>query len=356
MSRYAKKRLRCGRSCHSITLTSSATASLRSRTIELGVADWVQTYRSFVQSSELIQLATNSNLPSERAGPWAFLKLAFLWNYAYYTYTPIIGKRYKNMCYVDLFAGCGMDYFYDSSRNRQFMLGSPLLMATLRSGRPFETCYFFECQPEFAKVLEQRLNILASAGKLTCRNYKLYADCNIDIRHLIDELKRIDNCHFLLFVDPYSTEINWETLEKLLKLKYPSFDMIFNFQPFGVNRKSYNPKTILQYFGDMSKEVSQRRYYRKLYKVRDDKTLEFLEQCYIQKLKEFPNMVRTIRAVRIKSGTGSYYYDLIYTTRKETAPWVRDIDLLKPTLEGLTGQDISIMVDPTFRSLDDLAD
>jgi three-Cys-motif partner protein len=322
----------------------------------LSATGWVETYRASAQDSQLMALTNVSPLAPDATGPWAFLKLAFLWNYAFYTYTPIIEKRYSNMCYVDLFAGSGIDFFKDSSGNSQFMLGSPLLMATLGSGHPFKTCFFFESRPERAKALEQRLAALKASGNLTCKNYELYADCNIDIKHLVGELKKLDRCHFLLFVDPYSTEINWETLEKLLRLEYPSFDMIFNFQPFGVNRKSYDAKTILQYFGDMSEEVTKRRDYRKLFKDRDDKTLEFLEDCYIQKLREFPNMVRTIRTVRIKSGTGSYYYDLIYTTRKKVAPWVRDIDLLKPTLEGLTGQDISIMADPAFRSLEDLAD
>lgn len=143
-------------------------------------------------------------------------------------------------------------------------------------------------------------------------------------------------------MDPFSTEIKWKTMEHLLTLNYPSFDMIFNFQPFGINRKSYNPQTMTEFLGDPD---------YKAYKHTDERTLDALENQYIQKLKEFP-MVRVIKTVRIRSGTGSFYYDLIFTTRKRDSPWVKNIDYLKKVIEKLTGYNVSIIFDPKIKPLD----
>lgn len=310
--------------------------------VELSVRNWVEKYRNAVQNAELIELVDAPDLFCNQVGAWAFLKLAFLWNYAYYTYIPIIGRRYSNMCYVDLFSGSGLDQFSDCSGNPQLILGSPLLMATINSQYPFKTCFFFEANSECADTLSRRLHKLEESSRLTCKYYELFCDCNKDIDKVINNLKGLDGCHFLLFVDPFSTEIKWETMEKLLKLNYPSFDMIFNFQPFGVNRKSYNPKTITEFLGDSDYNA---------YKHTDERILEALENQYLQKLRKFPNIVKVIKRVRIKSGTGSFYYDLIFTTRKAGSPWVKNIDYLKKVIEKLTGYSVSIIFDPTIKTL-----
>lgn len=309
--------------------------------------EWVDKYKSAVQNSKLIDLVNVPEMPYGDSGSWAFLKLALLWSYAYHTYTPIIGRNYSTMCYVDLFSGSGLSCFRDCSSNPQFMLGSPLLMATIGSGYPFKKCFFFESEPELTLALDKRLEILKNNGKLTCRDYKIFRDCNQNIDELLNELRKIQFAHFLLFVDPFSTEIKWSTMEKLLTMRYPAFDMIFNFQPFGVNRKSNKPETLGQFFGDLN--------YQNYIKDTDEKTLEAWEKYYIQKLKQYPEKVQTIKSVRIRSGTGGFYYDLLYTVRKEEeeAPWTKGINHLKGTIEKLTGQDVSIILDPTIRSLDD---
>ncbi len=318
---------------------------------KLSSREWVHKYKLAVQNSELIELINVADLPYGEVGPWAFLKLAFLWSYAYYTYTPIIGRNYINMCYVDLFSGTGLSCFQDCSGNPQFMLGSPLLIATITSSYPFKKCFFFESDSKLASALDKRLGILKNNEMLTCKGYKIFSNCNKDIDELLNELRELRSAHFLLLVDPFSTEINWSTMEKLLALSYPSFDMIFNFQPFGVNRKSYRPETMRQFFGDLN--------YNKYHKDTDERTLDAWKDYYIQKLRQYPEKVKTIKTVRIRSGTGGFYYDLyydlIYTTRKaeEEAPWARGIEHLKRTIEKLTGYEVSIFLDPSFRSLDD---
>lgn len=130
------------------------------------VRNWVERYRNAVQNRELINFVDTPDLHRGQVGAWAFLKLAFLWNYAYYTYTPIIGRRYENMCYVDLFSGSGLNQFSDCSGNPQLVLGSPILMATINSGYPFKTCFFFEAEAKCYESLDKRLHKLKESNRL----------------------------------------------------------------------------------------------------------------------------------------------------------------------------------------------
>ncbi len=304
--------------------------------------EWVEKYLNILQNKELLNLIDAPKLPKTELGPWTLLKLAFLWNFAYHTYTTIIGPRYEDMCYVDLFSGSGLVSFEDSSKRKQKVLGSPILMSTINSKYNFKKCFFFE--EKTSEALDKRLMILKEKGKLTCNDYKIFSkDCNSAIDEFIGEISEMEHAHFLLFVDPFSTEIEWKTIERLLLLEYPRFDMIFNFQPFGVNKKSYMEETLPKFFGDTE--------YEKFLSVQQNKKLEELESCYIEKLKKF-NMVKTVRTTRVSSGgSGGYYYDLIYTTSKENAKWIGSIEHLKKVIEKLTGHEVSIITDPTLPSL-----
>lgn len=315
--------------------------------------DWINKYQNAVQNENLINMVKKNNLPINDAGAWSFLKLAFLWSIAYYIYSPIIGSRYSNMCYVDLFSGSGLVKFKDVSNNYQLMMGSPLLTATIESAYPFNKCFFFEKNFKFANALEKRLNLLSENKKLSCESFKVInKDCNKAIDDFIKAVSKIPNTHFLLFVDPYSTEIHWRTMEKLLSSKYPAFDMIFNFQPFGVNRKRYMPEELPLFFGDTK--------YKKLIphgliENKVESILQKLEAHYTQKLIKYSDKIKTINPIRIRSGKGGYYYDLIFTTRKklQESAWLQGIEHLKTMIEKSTGYEVSIILDPTRPSIEE---
>ncbi len=311
---------------------------------KLGEREWVEKYKFAIQNEELISVINLPDLSTTSLGAWSFLKLACLWSFAYYTYTPIIGPRYQNICYVDLFSGSGLVSFEDSSKNTQLLIGSPILMATLAGEHPFSKCFFFE--KETGNVLEKRLKLLNIRGKLTCKDYRVFSeDCNVAIDELMNELRSLQGAHFLLFVDPFSTEIHWATMEKLLSLRYPAFDMIFNFQPFGINRMSYQPKTLSAFFGDDG-------YKEYLEVAEEESKLDALRNYYVQKLKKFKEKIKTIETIRVSSGKGGFYYDLIYTTRKERPSWIEGIKHLGKMVGKMTGADVSIMFDKKQPSLD----
>lgn len=304
--------------------------------------EWLERYEQRLQNKELIDLINIPGYGVTEIGSWTFLKLSFLLGFAY-MYTHIAGNTFKNLYYVDLFSGSGLVSLKNTNPS-QFVLGSPILMSTLHTKFPFEKCYFLENNHHDS--LENRLEILKKNKKLTCNNFEIYGkDCNLVMDQLINELKTLNRAHFLLFVDPWSTQINWRTMEKLLSLKYPGFDMIFNFQPFGVNRKSSNPKIMTQFYGDDN------------YKLCLNKTgkLKFnaLKNYYIEKLKKF-NSVNFVYNIRVSSGYG-FYYDLLYTTRKEYPRWKGGIINLAKRIKKISGKDVTVVLDPNASSLDDFS-
>lgn len=310
-------------------------------TKKLNDREWVEKQEQHLRNPEIIDLINIPDLEVTEIKSWTFLKLAFLWSFAYHLYTPIAGNHYKNLYYVDLFSGSGLVSPKDNPN--QHILGSPVLMATLANKYPFKKCYFFE--KEFHHALQTRLGTLENNGKLSCEDYEVFSDdCNLVADGLIDELKTMQNAHFLLFVDPWSTQINWETMEKLLSLKYPAFDMIFNFQSFGVNRKSHNPELMCQFFGDEG--------YKSCLKITSGKPkFEALKKYYIQKLKQFDS-INTVYNIKVSSGNG-FYYDLLYTTRKENPKWKGGIKHLAKMIGHLSGRDVAVILDPNASSLDD---
>ncbi len=311
-------------------------------TKKLNNRDWVKKYEPHLQNNDLIKAVNVPELEITHLSSWSFLKLAFLWSYAYYIYAPIAGKFFKNIYYVDLFSGTGL-CSYDYDGNEHLLLGSPILMSTLQTHNPFKKCYFFE---KFEYIsLEERMQILRDEKLLSCGEYEIFPeDCNSRVDDLIKELKTIPNAHFLLFVDPYSTEIDWSTLEKFLNLEYPKFDMIFNFLPFGVNRQSNHDDKMCKFFGDED--------YKKCLVKHSTERLQSLEDHYIENLKKYPNNVKVIHKIRIKSGK-SFYYDLLYTTRKDNPSWIKGVEHLGKTIEKLSGYEVSVILDPCASTLDE---
>ena len=150
---------------------------------------------------------------------WTAIKLLFLAGYVP-TYTSIIANRYVTrgnpMYYIDLFAGCGLNRIEDFT-----FPGSPLIAAALAKS-PFTKIIAVEKRGELVKALRMRLDRVLSSKK-----YIVYkGDCNELVGRIEEKLSET-NGHYLMFVDPFGFEINWLTIETLLK--YPG-DIIILFQ------------------------------------------------------------------------------------------------------------------------------
>lgn len=182
-------------------------------------------------------------IPTFRPGAWTILKELLL---AYYApnYLSIMRKKewINELCYVDLFAGSGV---LEIDGLKKYYLGSPLVI--LNSIKPRFDSYFF---------LEKDTAKLEQLKKLTGLPEESYiqGDCNESIDRILPRLSNRGS-HSLIFIDPFSTEIGFNTIRNLGKI---GCDMVLTFaseEIFRVVRQaignpSWEENALDRFFGD----------------------------------------------------------------------------------------------------------
>lgn len=269
---------------------------------------------------------------------WSLLKLVFL-SYSSYIYSMIMSKHpyYKDKYYyVDLFSGSGIGQVIDSNK-KELVFGSSLLMATTRS---FSKMFFCERDYDSRVALQKRLQTVG----IDTNSYEVYGDCNVDINKIIDKIK---GGHSLIFVDPWSMEINWDTMESILSL---NADIIFNLQSAEIARgvvqkgkltssaKKFfkNPDLIYSLFNN-EKEINKPEL------VLDNYTTDISDTR--KEIDSNRQRQRETKIYKIKiKGVASFFYDLLFITRltSNKSPWLtglavaaREIDNIKPKTVNL---------------------
>lgn len=261
------------------------------------------------------------------------LKLAF-YNYVIDIYTRIIPKFsdfFKNVYYVDLFSGSGINMI----ENDMTFIGSPLIASRPKFNK-FKTMFFIDLKEKYCNALEQRLNALGVTNKqIMCE------DCNLRIDHILDTLKS-GSSHSLIIIDPYALEIKWNTLEKLLNI---NSDIILTFQSRLVARavgkalkKEESGEPLNEFFGDDSWRT-----------ITDQLKLEIeyeepLMKLYVDKIRR-TRVDPIIALIRIKGNGFSYY--LIFITRKTSggSPWMKGIMQGKVEIEKEDSKAVSMVSD-----------
>ncbi len=300
----------------------------------LSPREWIEKYLEPIQNQEIIQICLEASPRRTELKYWTFLKLAALYSYAYYTYLPIIGSKYRNPVYIDLFSGSGICGTDDIN-----FIGSSILMAVTESSRGFhfKKCIYVESDSESATALKKRLEKLDAENILKCEDYKVIPkDCN-DPEALDEILNEIPSSqkHILLFVDPYCVEIKFSTLKRFIDEPYLYFDMYLTFNFTGIARilgdapNNPNKATILtEFFGNDS--------WRNC--IEEGSIRNCLRNLYPRRLKEEGgDKIKYVKAIEVKSGTSPFLYDLIFTTRKENSPWLMGIDRIKRMVELCNG-------------------
>ena len=254
-------------------------------------------------------------------GPQAVSKLSIL---AYYIdiYTTIMKKHFpeRRICYVDLFAGCGLCRIKDRG---DVILGSATLASYIPSQtqRNFDHIVLFEKNPNFVNALKKRIP-----------NAKIYqSDVNeIELGKILNKV--CGENPILAFVDPEGLDLNWSTLEQLL-IKWS--DVIINYQPEAVRRVHGNrdkpgySDRLDQFFG--TNDWRNIGY--------DD---ERYLNLYIKKIKKFKEIVEYIKV----SGKGSYFYYILLATKKTRGnnPWLEAVKNLKQRIEKTKGDVIEQLI------------
>jgi three-Cys-motif partner protein len=252
------------------------------------------------------------------AHSWTVLKLSIL---AYYIdlYTVIIKSRYKHAFYIDLCAGCGLNYIQETG---DIVLGSACIADKIpRTDKKFDQLILFEKDKQRAEAIEK---ILPNARVIT-------ADSNSSV--LADILCEIDNTpqsHFLAFVDPEADEIHWTTIETLLKTRG---DILINYMCTSIGRIWGNACTgenkfkfierMDRFFGDDS--------------WKSCKCAEELFILYLGKVRKYKEIVIPIEV----KGPKGFHYHVIVAVRKTkgTQPWIKAVEKAKYQIERASHED-----------------
>lgn len=249
---------------------------------------------------------------------WPGIKLSIL---AYYLdiYTNIAKNNFKEICYVDTFAGSGIIHI-KSGIDSVLLYGSPILSILVpRENKKFSKYFFIDNDLKKSIVLERAVEVLHKRGLVDKSKVKiLTADMNnIQYSDLLKEC-----AHSLVFVDPEGMEPKWTTIKSILELKT---DVLFNFMTAGIRRVWGRAKSdgvgyelLNSFFGNNAWKHAEK----------EDKLLEL----YINNVK---NLNKVVLRIRVR-GTKQFYYDVLVITRptKGGNPWLQAVrKYLKPNVE-----------------------
>lgn len=138
-------------------------------------------------------------------GEWSRDKHYFLMRYIDIFTTAMKGK-WKGLHYIDLFAGAGIERIRGS---KELCWGSPMIAA--HAPKPFDRLHLCELNPKKYHALEKRVTIKRPDSQI------LKGDANEKVHDIAKEIP----CETLslVFLDPYSLQIDFGTLKVLASKK-----------------------------------------------------------------------------------------------------------------------------------------
>lgn len=160
-------------------------------------------------------------------GPWTVEKLNILSDYLDF-YVQALKNQPFNLIYIDAFAGTGKIKIGDED---DFVEIDGSAKLALDSKISFDKYYFIEKKKSFAKELNQLITDEYSDKKSIIE--VINDDCNNALRKLCDSIDWSQN-RAVLFLDPYATAVNWETLRIIANTK--SIDVWYLFPYSAANR------------------------------------------------------------------------------------------------------------------------
>ena len=165
--------------------------------------------------------------------------------------TSMRNRGWRELYYIDLFAGPGKNIFPKDV----VTLGSPLVALTARHS--FTKYRFVEFDPKNCEALRTRADESEHRENVVV----LQGDCNYAVDDIVREISNSDKVFVpglwsslcLAVLDPEGLELHWETVEKLGNMK--RMDLIINFSTSGITRnankllKTGNTSSIDRFFG-----------------------------------------------------------------------------------------------------------
>jgi len=256
------------------------------------------------------------------AGSWALLKHAIL---AYYVdiFTNITKAIFDKAFYLDAFAGPGLNTIRGTD---EVIFGSPLIAEFLpRAGKRFDRLILIEKDQESALSLK---TLLPKAEVIQ-------ADVNDQgITQALDILKKSGDYPCLAFIDPEGLDLNWQTLEKVLRIWS---DAIINYQPDAVRRAVGSANSLKK------TENTRQTFRNKL--TRFFGTTEW-ENCVGEQdlfelyLSQIQNCKEKIIPIKVAK-SGSFYYYIIVAVKKTGGHqgWINVIHETKKKIEKTSSRE-----------------
>ncbi|MCY3801667.1 MAG: three-Cys-motif partner protein TcmP [Chloroflexi bacterium] len=145
-------------------------------------------------------------------GPWTEEKLRIIYNYLN-TYTTVLKDRPFRLIYVDAFAGDGTwqpgsGYAPEDYREFTEILNGSAARALEVQDRPFDRLVFIEKSEERSEILRRLV------ARHPDRSIEVVTDdANLALPKFCASMGTFDRA--VVFLDPYATEVDWETVEAI---------------------------------------------------------------------------------------------------------------------------------------------
>lgn len=196
----------------------------------------------------------DDGLALRKSGPWVAEKLHYIRRYLEMVSTSMGTKNWRNIRYIDLFAGPGKCLIRDTN---EILLGSALIATT--SAPTFTDYVFVDLSPENLAALQQRCSSMNGVSQRCA--YRV-GDSNQVVNDLVCEIQARDQQYIrgswgslnVALLDPEGLELAWSTVETLSQVN--KMDLIIHYSQFGITRNLANlheresETAVDRFFGD----------------------------------------------------------------------------------------------------------
>lgn len=261
---------------------------------------------------------------------WSALKL-ILHSAAINMYTNVHNGRTGDIFYIDALAGSGVST-YDSNR---CFVGSPLI-AVRDAETPFTKMYFIESDDGYCNALEERLKYAFDLPEYTePEEYEVIpGDVNEEIDDVVNEIRDKgdfeDRFNYYCFIDNQGLDVEWSSIKELTPTPYG--DLLINLpiaHAIGRVASIDSVDALNDFYGADMSEFALRKT-----------TRQELKEEYCSRLAARNREIW--ESTQIQTNIGSFYYDLVYATRKTGGDngYMRVIRYVKNFIESVHSGDV----------------
>ncbi|PSQ51699.1 hypothetical protein BRD20_10175 [Halobacteriales archaeon SW_8_65_20] len=264
---------------------------------------------------------------------WSALKL-ILHSASINMYTTVMSHQpIQDTYYIDALAGSGVSEYEDG----EYFLGSALI-ACRAAKEPFSKMYFIEGDSDRCEALRQRLEyVFELSGFTRPSNYEvIHGDANEEIpevtQNIYERSSFDDGFNYFTFIDNQGMDVEWDAIEELTPT--PQGDLLVNLPIAQAVGRNVGTGAANRFYG------TDTGSYTKL-----DSTRKQLRELYQRRLGGQGREVQT--STKVQADPGSYYYDLIYATRKIEGgnDYMEVIEYVKDMVEDMHSGNVDVILD-----------